>query len=188
MKKAFTSILFLISVGAFSQAVPDFTLTNVSDGKKISLYSYQSCEGIVVLFTSNTCPYDGYYFERIKSLIDGYKGTIQFILVNSFIEANENMTAMKEKYNTWNLPVPYLADKDQQALDCLGAKKSPEVFLLKKSGKDYVIVYRGAIDNNPQVSADVDDSYLKKSIDALLAKQKMPVAETRPVGCTIRRK
>lgn len=189
MKNVLVSFFLTFPLSGFTQqAVHDFTLTNVIDGSSISLNAYPSCSGLVVLFTSNECAFDNYYTTRIKSLVDGYAGKIQFILINSYVEPAESPEKMEEKYKTWNLHIPYLADKDQIALDCLGAKKSPEVFLLKNVSGKYFQVYNGAIDDNAQVASDVKQNYLKESIEKLLAGQKIDVPTVRAVGCSIRRK
>jgi hypothetical protein len=170
------------------QTVQNFTLPNVADNSMVSLEGFQSCSGMVVLFISNDCAYDGYYISRVKSLIDTYKGKIQFLLVNSYTEPNEAVDKMKIKYTNWGLGVPYLADKDQAAMNCLSAKKSPEAFLLKNNGGKYVLFYSGAIDDNPQVANDVKQNFLKDAIDKLLSGQKIDVANNRAVGCSIRKK
>jgi hypothetical protein len=120
-------------------------------------------------------------------LIATYQGKIQFLLVNSFVEPEESMDMMKEKYNSWGLSVPYLADKDQVVMGNLGAKKSTEAFLIKNAGGKYSLSYSGAIDDNPQVAQDAKQNYLKNAIDKLLAGQ-TPDAGVRAVGCTIRKK
>ena len=184
----FVLLLTLSSLLANGQnPVQNFTLLNVADSKMVSLDSYPTCSGLVVLFTGNNCPYDAYYTARIKSLVTAYQGKIQFVLVNSYTEPEEGIDKMKEKYNAWGLSVPYLVDKDQLAMENLGAKKSPEAFLLKNTGGKYTISYGGAIDDNPQVAQDARQNYLKNAIDKLLANQ-TPDASVRAVGCTIRKK
>lgn len=182
------SALVLLFASAKAQTIQNFTLSNVADNTTVSLEGFQSCSGLVVLFTSNDCAYDGYYTGRLKSLINSYKGKIQFVLVNSYIEPNEAADKMKAKYDAWGLGVPYLADKDQAAMNCLSAKKSPEAFLLKNNGGKYVLFYSGSIDDNPQVATDVKQNYLKDAMDKLLAGQKIDVANVRATGCSIRRK
>ncbi|CAN5558361.1 hypothetical protein BH10BAC4_BH10BAC4_05670 [soil metagenome] len=185
-------ILLAIFTGSLSLAaqipVQSFTLQNIADGSTVSLENYPTCSGLVIIFTSNVCPYDGYYTARIKHLITTYQGKIQFMLINSYQEADESIDKMKSAYNGWSLPVPYLADKDQTAMQCLGAKKSPEVFLLSNAGGKYNVVYSGALDDNAQASVAVTETYLRKSIDKLLTGQKIDVPTVRPVGCTIRKK
>ena len=189
MRRLLIGILVAVSFSVVAQTpVQNFTLTNVVDGASVSLESYPSCSGLVVLFTSNTCPYDGYYTARLKHLITTYQGKIQFLLVNSYQEPEESAIKMKSAYDSWTLPVPYLADKDQAAMECLGARKSPEAFLLKNNGGKFTVVYSGSIDDNAQVSAAVTESYLRSAIDKLLAGQQINTPTVRAIGCSIRKK
>jgi len=186
-------LLFVLIMGiSFStygqQPINNFSLTNVADGRMVSLDGYPSCIGLVAIFTGNDCAFDNYYASRIKSLVDQYAGKIQFMLINSYLESAESTEKMVAKYATWNLHIPYLADKDQIAMDCMGAKKSPEAFLLKNMGNKYILVYSGAIDDNAQVPSDVKENYLINNIDKLIAGQKIEVPSIRAVGCSIRKK
>ena len=176
----------LATVATGQQPVNPFALTNVADGSMVSLDSYST--PVVVIFTSNECAFDNYYTTRIRSLIEGYAGRIQFLLINAHLEPAESAGQMTMKYKTWGLNVPYLGDKDQLAMDILGARKSPEAFLLQKSAGKYFLVYKGLIDDNPQVASDVKQHYLKDGMDKLLAGQKITVPEMRAIGCSIRRK
>ncbi len=176
------------SITAFSQsAIKNFTLPDVA-GSPVSLDSYPSIPGIVVIFTSNECAFDNYYTARIKSLVELYSGKVQFLLINANADPNESVEKMKIKYASWGLHVPYLADKDQVALNIFGAKKSPEAFLVRNVGGQFVIVYSGALDDNPQVASDVKQNYLKISIDRLLAGQQVEIPMNRAIGCSIRKK
>ena len=187
MKLLLTLSLLASCIFAFGQQpVNSFALTNVADGNKVSLDSYTS--PVVVIFTSNECAFDNYYPGRIKSLIDQYAGKVQFLLINSHIAPAESSDQMMVKYKTRGVNVPYLADKDQLAMDILGAKKSPEAFLLQKTEGKYVVVYKGLIDDNPQIASDVKQNYLKENIDKVLLGQKITVSEMRAIGCSIRKK
>lgn len=186
--KIATIALFLFASFAQAQIIQDFKLMNVTNGQEISLGNYSSSEGAVIIFTSNACAFDNYYVQRIKNLAADFSDKLPILLVNSSVEPTESISAMtsRSKQNGWNLP--YLADKDQQLMNALGATKSPEVFLLKKNGNNYSVVYRGAFDDNPQVEADVDQHYLKTALENFLSRQAIEPTETRPVGCTIRKK
>jgi hypothetical protein len=187
MKKNIFALLIVVSSFAQAQnAVQNFSLTNVVDGKTVSLDDYKSLSGVVVLFTGNECPYDNYYKTRVKQLIDSYAGKVQFLLVNSYQDPQETTEKMAIHYTDLN--VPYLADKDQMVMTNLEARKSPEVFLLQPLNEKFSIIYRGAIDDNPQVAADTKQNYLKDAIDKLLTGQKVDLVSNRTVGCTIRRK
>jgi peroxiredoxin len=184
--KSFLFLFVLISSTAFTQTIQNFTLTNAVDGKEVSLESYASSPGVVIIFTTNTCPYDGYYLNRIRAL-STYNSKVPVLLVNSSTEATESVDQMKNYADQCKLPVPYLADKDQKLLSSLNPRKSPEGFLLQKSGVDFKVVYRGAIDDNAQSEKEVKVSYLKDAITKLIAGQKIDVADVRPVGCSIRK-
>lgn len=184
--KSIMFFLILISSASFAQTVQNFTLTNAADGKGVSLDSYASSPGVVIIFTTNNCPYDGYYLNRIRSLAQ-FNSKIPVLLVNSSKEENESVDQMKNYAEQCKLPVPYLADKDQKLLSSLNPRKSPEGFLLQKSGNDFNVVYRGAIDDNAQSEKEVKVSYLKDAITKLVAGQKIEIADVRPVGCSIKK-
>lgn len=170
------ALLFFACTCALAQNQP---LTNVATGQTVSIRDFKGAKNVVVIFTSNVCAYDGYYSDRIKSLFATYGASVQFILVNSYLEPEESAEKMKTKYDLWSFDVPYLADKDQAWMKTFGAKKSPEVFVLDSN---LAVIYSGAIDDNPQLANGVKESYLKKVLDG------QKVANTRAVGCSIRSK
>jgi hypothetical protein len=183
--------LWFILVACFvakAQPVQDFKLVNVLNGNTVSLGTYPSCSGIVIIFTSNACPYDEYYRARINKLSRDYADKVPVLLVNSHVDANESADAMTRKAQQAGITLPYLADKDQTLMTALGATKSPAVYLLRNEGGKFSVVYKGAIDDNAQVEADVRHHHLKDAIDIMLANQGIQTTEVRPVGCTIRKK
>ncbi len=181
------SFFLMISTLSFSQAVQNFTLTNVTDGKSISLNNYSNYSAVVVIFTSNDCPFDQYYLDRIRTLAETYAEKVPVLLINSHDEPKETITEMKRYAAQCKLSIPYLADKDQKVLGLFNARKSPEAFLLKNTSGKFTIVYKGAIDDNAQTATEVMNMYLKIAIDNLLAGEKIDLADTRPMGCSIRK-
>jgi hypothetical protein len=182
-------VVILLSAALISNAqteIKDFSLTNVKSGKTVSLANYKSAIGIAVVFTSHECPFDNYYKDRLKGLVNSYSGKIQFLFINSNQEAEENVAQMAIHYS--DLDIPYLSDKDQVAMGVFGARKSPEVFLLSTTNGKFTVVYSGAIDDNPQAASDAKQNFLKDAFDKLIAGQKIEPATQRAVGCTIRKK
>jgi peroxiredoxin len=181
-------IIILFAVTAFSSTgqVPDFILTNVMNDKTVSLANYKSSKGVVVIFIGQTCPYDNYYHGRISALINEYNSKTPVLLINA--HPKETAEQMSTFGKAENFSVPYLADKDQVAMTILGAEKSPSVFLLKNEGGKWSKVYEGAIDDNPQVEAQVKVQFLKNAIEALLRGDAIAEGNHRPVGCSIRGK
>ena len=48
-------------------------------------------------------------------------------------------------------------------------------------------MYRGSIDDNVSRAEDVKERYLENALDRLSAGKKIKVAETKAVGCSIKR-
>lgn len=192
MNKIFLSVLvLLVALGArdgLAQEVKNFQLVNVLNNQTVSLDSYPSCEGMVLIFTSNSCPYDEYYRQRIEALSQAFPDRVPVLLVNSHTEPAESSEKMVEKARQLKLGVPYLADKDQALMANLNVRKSPEAFLLKNQNGRFTVVYRGAIDDNAQVAADVRHHYLRDAIDLMLNNQRIQTPEVRPVGCNLKKK
>lgn len=189
MKRVLLVLPFLINFFTIhAQEVENFSLTNVITGTPVSLDTYPSCSGVVIIFTTNACAYDEYYRSRITALAKDFQDKVPVLLVNSSPETIESSDNMSRKAKQLGLTMPYLADKDQLLMQRLGATKSPQVFLLKNNDGKFSKVYSGAIDDNPQVQAGVRHAYLKDAIDIMLTNQKIETPEVRPVGCSIRKK
>jgi peroxiredoxin len=175
--------LCFAGTNCFAQTIENFSLVNVRDEKVISLDDFKEQAGVVIIFTSTKCPYDGYYVSRIKELAETNSKT-PVLLVNSNIE--ESVDEMKSYINKNGLTIPYLMDKVHNVFTALRPTKSPECFLLQRKGGKFVVAYRGAIDDNPQTAGGVNHSYLKDAIKKLKANQKVEPADVRPVGCSIK--
>jgi peroxiredoxin len=188
MKKFLITLILLVTVCVTNaQQIADFSLKNVITGATVSLDTYPSCAGLLVIFTSNSCAYDEYYRGRINALSKQYADRVPVLLINSGIEAIESVDNMVRKAQQLGLTVPYLADKDQKVMRQFGATKTPQAFLLKNNSGKFTLVFKGAIDDNPQVQSDVRHAYLKDAIDIMLTNQKIETPEVRPIGCSIRK-
>jgi len=185
MKNLFYLLLFVSAIANAQVSVADFSLTDVNKKTVVALSEFKNLNAVVVLFTTNECPFDNYYKARVKALIDSYNGKVQFLLINSANDPQETPEKMAIHYT--ELGVPYLEDKEQVAMDLFGARKSPEVYLLKPEGNQFKVIYSGAIDDNPQVAEDTKENYLKNAIDKVLTGQKIEIENNRVIGCTIRR-
>ncbi len=194
MKKIFSLLFaaFFVHSASIAQvkAVSDVSLINASDKTEISLSSFSAKKGIVVIFTSNYCPFSKLYEDRINDLANKYSSQgIQMVLINSNSPDDnpaESIEEMAAKVSSSSYTFPYLSDKERKALDVFKASKTPEAFLLKPSADGFAVVYSGAIDDNPQVADQVREQYLAGAIDALLAGRDPAKPFVRPVGCIIK--
>lgn len=181
-------IAFCVTCSLAQAQFSNISLTDAVTGKNVSLDSYSSGAGVVVIFTSNACPFDEHYRTRINKLAKEFDGKVSVVLVNSHVEPNESLEAMSKKAQQAGITTPYLADKDQTLMQSLKATKSPQSFLLKNTNGKLSVVYSGAIDDNAQVESDVRSSYLRDAITATLNNQPIQAAEVRPSGCSIKKK
>lgn len=191
-------ILLLITFAAFSinmlqaqtRTAGNFSLPDALSGQQVSLADFANRKAVVVLFTSNFCPYSKLYEERFSSLVKAYAGQdVAFIMINPNDPAeskDDSMEAMKAKAQSWGLNIPYLADKDQRVASQFGASKTPEVFVLSNNPNRFTVAYSGALDDNPQVAQDVSRYYLKQALDAVLNGKIVNTPYKRPVGCMVK--
>lgn len=186
MKRITTIVLILMSLASSGQTITDFTGTDVVSGRPFTLSDVSSSRGIVIVFISNTCPFDAYYYERLGQLVADLSGKIPFVFINSHSGEDESVRAMKALATAHKFTVPYLEDKNQAILRQLKATKSPEAIVLKSTGNAFTVFYRGAIDDNAQVATDVHQHYLADAVNALLSGQNPSRPVVRPVGCNIR--
>ncbi len=173
-----------------SESIPNFTLKDVISGKNIAFHSYKSSKAVVVIFTSNYCPYAKLYEQRIAELHREYttKG-VSFMLINSnnsSLSNDESIVKMILKAKEKKYEMPYFADKQLQAKEIFGAEKTPETFVVRPDQGALRIVYRGAIDDNPQSPDEVEENYVKSILDKILANEPTPYASKRPTGCRIK--
>ena len=182
-------IFFALLTGAGlvqAQQISDFSLTDAASGKEINLGSLANGRAVVLVFFDHTCPYGKYYLQRLQDLHRRFSAKgIDFLLVSSG-RAATNPAAMAAFAQQQQLSMPYLADLTGQARSRLKATRVPEAFVLKPEKGMFTLVYRGAIDDNPQSAGDVNHAFLAEALVSLLNNKKPAVNQTRPAGCLIK--
>lgn len=193
MKQWMAGVFALVALTASAQykvgqKVSDFSLKNV-DGKTVSL-AEQKSKGVVVIFTCNHCPFSQAYEDRIIALHNAYasKGyPVLAINPNDAVKSpDDSYEKMQERAKSKGFPFPYLYDESQEVAKAFGAARTPHVFIVQKEGKDWVLKYIGAIDNNTESAEKADKKYTEDAINDLLAGKNPAMAETKAIGCTIK--
>ena len=127
----------------------DLKLKDIS-GKELAMKDVKKENGVLVMFSCNTCPYVIRNQQRTVA-IGGYaqKMNVGFVVLNSneaLRSDDDSYEAMKnyakEQHYNWN----YVVDRNNEVADAFGANRTPECFLFDKNLK---LVYHGAIDDNP---------------------------------------
>jgi hypothetical protein len=163
----------------------DIRIKDVS-GKEVSLQQAREANGLLVMFTCNTCPYVIRNQGRTKEVCT-YAGQhrIGVVLLNSNAGSRDgdNSFAEMQVYAKAQAYQWYYAIDDNAVLaDAFGASRTPECYLFDKNG---ILVYHGAIDDSPGDPSAVKRNHLTTAIDELLAGKPVTVKETRSVGCSI---
>lgn len=166
----------------------DVKLKDVS-GKEITIKEAAKKNGVLVMFSCNTCPYVIKNQERtLEVAAHAEKSNVGVIILNSNegqrddADSYEEMKAYaKAQGYKWN----YVVDKNNEIADAFGANRTPECFLFNS---DLKLVYHGAIDDNPSDAGSVSRQHLKVAVDELAAGKEVTVKQSRSVGCGIKRK
>lgn len=197
--KLFAAAAFVLTLTAFNttnktgydvgDVATDFSLENI-DGKMVSLKDFKKAKGFIVVFTCNTCPYAVAYEDRIEALNKKYakKGypVIAIMPNNTDVKPGDNMEAMKRRAQEKGFTFPYLMDKEQKIYPQYGATKTPHVYILEKSKTGNIVKYIGAIDDNYQDAAAVQEKYVENAVNNLLKGDAVKVKKTRAIGCSIK--
>jgi peroxiredoxin len=170
------------------KAIPsaDVKMMDVS-GKEISLADAKGENGLLVMFSCNTCPYVKLSESRIKELSKVAKANkVGMVLINSN-EAQrsdeDSFDAMKQYATAQGYDFNYVVDKNSKIADAFGATRTPHCFLFDKKG----LVYRGAIDDNIRDANDAKEHFLKDAIVAVGTGKAVKTSATKSVGCSIKR-
>jgi hypothetical protein len=165
----------------------DLRIKDVS-GKEISLQQARRTNGLLVMFTCNTCPYVIRNQSRTKEVCT-YAGNHEIGVV--LLNANEgdrnsgNSFAEMQSYaKAQGYQWYYGLDNNSVLADAFGASRTPECYLFDKNG---ILVYHGAIDDSPGDPSQVKRHHLQNAIDEMVAGKEITVKETRSVGCSISR-
>jgi len=166
---------------------PDMKMKDIS-GKEVSFKDAKKENGLLVMFTCNTCPVVMKNQERAKEIckLARQKG-IGVILLNSneaTREDGDSFDDMKSYAKEQGFAWAYAVDKNSVMADAFGAQRTPENFLFDK---DLKLVYHGAIDDNPGNPGAVSRRHLEEAINEMLAGKDVSVKTTRSVGCGIKR-
>ena len=164
------------------EAAPDFTLPD-TDGAEHS----PDADVTVVVFTCNHCPYALAWHDRLLAVARDYEPRgVRTLLVNpndAERYPRDSLDAMRERVaaeGPW--PAPYLRDESQEVARGYDAKTTPDIFVLDSERR---LRYRGAPDADHE-DPSLNASWLREALDAVLAGRAPELAETKPVGCSIK--
>ena len=161
----------------------DYILKNIN-GKESELSTYKKENGLLVIFSCNTCPWvirwQGRY-NPISELCS--KNNIGFVAVNSNASQHDGVDSfdsMKEHAKKYEYIFPYVLDSGSRLAKAFGAMVTPHVYLFDKNGD---LRYRGAIDDGPK---RVKRNYLVDAINSVSKGKSVRTKTTKSLGCSIK--
>jgi len=165
---------------------PDFYL-KATDGQYYRLENFSDADILVLFFTCNHCPYVLGSDEVTRDTVTNFKDRgIRFVAINS----NSANTYLEDSYGNMvsrmdekKFPWLYLHDETQNTAMAYGALKTPHFFVF---GKDRKLVYTGRAVDQPRDASKITVNDLDRTLNELLAGQKVSVPVTNPIGCNIK--
>ena len=157
-------------------------------GRNLTLNGVKGDNGLLVVFSCNTCPWVIKWEDRYPVVQEiAAANDIGMILLNpneDYRDKGDGMDDMILHAEKAGYDLPYVLDKNHRVADAFGASRTPHVYLFDSEDK---LVYVGAIDDNANSAADVEEFYIKDAIEQLSAGQPITTASTKSIGCTIKR-
>jgi len=190
MKLFIFSLLFFLGISSvsYSQNFSQLAATDAVSGSIKTLPSLANEKGLVLIFHDPSCPFAKLYEARIIGLITKFQAQgIGFAGVNPQVQPTASeQTRLRSYIDESGLNMPYLIDGEQEWAQLFQVNKIPEVILLVPGKTGLELVYKGALDNNPQVEGAVTEKYLEMALIQILRGEKPSVPQVRAVGCNIR--
>ena len=176
---------------AVGAAAPGFTLTDTK-GAAHALDDFAG-KPVVLEWTNPDCPFvkKHYGAKNMQALQAKYvaQGAVWLSVCSSAPGKQGHYPA-----DEWNrilaeqgsAATALLLDPDGQVGRAYGAKTTPHLFVIDAAG---TLAYDGAIDDRPSTdSADIPGAraYVVEALYAVLAGAPVPVAQTKPYGCSVK--
>lgn len=173
------------------QPAPDFTATDIT-GAPVKLSDLKG--KIVILEWNNPeCPFvlKHYDTKNMQRLQEGAteQGIVWLSINSSAAGLQGNLDDAKAKEYIEKVgakPSHYILDPKGEIGNLYQAKTTPHMFVI---GKDGVLAYAGAIDDNPtprHETVETAKNYVTAAISALSENRPVEVATSQPYGCGVK--
>lgn len=174
---------------SLGDAVTDFRLKGV-DERPVTLADYKDQRGVIVVFTSNHCPFARAYEDRLISLDRKFsaQGYPVLAVMSNDPKAydDDSFQNMQARSRSKNYSFAVGMDETQATAKAFGVTRTPEVFILKQTGGQFIVEYMGTVDDSPQDAASVQRRYVDEAVSGLLAGRPVQSPITKPIGCAVK--
>ena len=192
MAATFTSeVNEVLEIGA-KAPMTEVKMQDIS-GKSLSLSDIKQENGLVVIFSCNTCPFvvggrgegwEGRY-NKVYEMCQSHK--VGMVLVNSNEakrDGDDSFKEMKSHAKEEGYKSFYVVDERSALANAFGAKTTPHVYMFNSNME---LAYKGAIDDNGDSAANVKEAWLTNAVSNLVIGEKIDPNSTKNLGCSIKR-
>jgi len=167
---------------------PDFELPG-ADGETHSLDDFADYDALLVVFTCNHCPYAEAKVDELNYLASAYDDLAVVGINPNDAEAypDDSFERMAERVEDGEIRfTAYLRDESQAVASEYGAVCTPDPFLFENDGGAFRLEFHSRIDDAMKPDAEPERYEMREAVEALLAGEEIPVAETPSQGCSIK--
>jgi len=169
-------------------AAPDFVLPDTVSGDPISLATFATTKGLLVMFICPHCPYVKHIQSTLAAMLKEYAGAGLGIVAISSNDAaqfpDDDAAGIRAQALALGFAFPYCYDESQDAAKAYRAACTPDFFLFDEARK---LVYRGQMDGSrPKNDTPVTGSDLRAAINAVLAGRAVNSEQKPSIGCNIK--
>ncbi len=169
---------------ALAERVDNFMLLD-HHGKAHELHYQSDAEAVVIMIHGNGCPIVRNAIGDLQAVAADYadKG-VRFFMLNANLQDNRDSIAAEAA--EYGIELPVLVDDTQLVAESLGVIRTAEVFVIEPGS--WELVYRGPMHDRityEHQKPAATETYLRDTLDTLLAGQTIATASRDAVGCLI---
>ena len=167
---------------------PDFKLTDVSTGKKISLSDFSKNRFLLVMFICRHCPYVKHVQGQLVEIGKAYQPQGVGIVAISSNDAekypDDSAESLREMAQSLGFTFPLCHDESQETAKAYRAACTPEFYLFNQNRE---LIYRGQLDDSrPNSGIPVTGKDLRGALDSALTGKPIPSEQKPGIGCNIK--
>jgi len=173
---------------ALGTSAPAFSLPDAVSGKTITLDTFATGKGLLVMFLCPHCPYVKHVQGGLAKMLKEYAGAgLEIVAISSNDVAQfpeDSPDGLRAQAAELGFRFPYCYDESQAAATAYRAACTPDFFLFDAARK---LAYRGQMDGSrPKNDVPVTGSDLRAAIDAVLAGRAASAVQKPSIGCNIK--
>jgi peroxiredoxin len=173
---------------ALGTPAPEFTLTDVVTGNRITLDTFKDRDALLVMFICRHCPFVQHVQHELAHIGRDYLGRPLGIVAISSSDLSaypqDRPESLRDQATTLGFTFPYCCDESQEVAKAFGASCTPDLFLFDRQRQ---LAYRGRLDESrPQSGVPVTGRDLRAALDEVLSGAPVSPSQLPSLGCNIK--